>query len=239
MTRIPRPARGFTLVELLVVVAIIAMLIAILLPALQRARAAARSVQCLSNLRQMGLGITHYASGFNNYVLPSRVDGIEWHQNAGFRQAMSVPSQFVWTPVTTAVWPASLLCPESWPILTSYAPRMSLAGSYAMNREHMRRPEYAPHNVEAYKNHRVKRATEKMLILDAPTWEATMNDRGAYVLENNYNPTSARNGATAYRHGIQRTFGTQRVNVLFHDLHAEQVTRQAIAVNLPWMYWSR
>jgi len=55
-----RPA--FTLVELLVVIAVIAILIAILLPALNRARQQAKSLMCMSNMRQQGLSIAIYAS---------------------------------------------------------------------------------------------------------------------------------------------------------------------------------
>lgn len=66
-----RSARGFTLVELLVVVAIIATLTGLLLPAVQAARAAGRRSQCANNIRQVSLGIITYADAHRGRF-PSR-----------------------------------------------------------------------------------------------------------------------------------------------------------------------
>ena len=59
--------KGFTMVELLVVVGIIAMLVAMLMPALRRARVQAQAVQCASNLRQVHSAFALYANEFKGH----------------------------------------------------------------------------------------------------------------------------------------------------------------------------
>jgi prepilin-type N-terminal cleavage/methylation domain-containing protein len=67
----PGVPRAFTLVELLVVMAIIAILAALLLPGLAMAKEKARVITCLSNLKQMGLAITLYASDHEDMLVPA------------------------------------------------------------------------------------------------------------------------------------------------------------------------
>lgn len=75
MTRIKK---GFTLVELLVVIGIIAVLIAMLLPALAKARAQGLAIVCASNMRQAGIALRMYQSEFKGYLPLAVSDQLVW-----------------------------------------------------------------------------------------------------------------------------------------------------------------
>lgn len=217
-------ARGFTLVELLVVIAIIAVLVSMLLPSLRKARAAARTVQCLSNLRQIGNAFSLYVNDQKGSLPPvdhtgliftSTGDQTKWYHRIQFMvrpqgERLNPPAA---DPARFSI--AAFLCPDSY---FQRAGTVDEAGAnYGLNTE-LRRS-VAPFN---YKITEIRESAETILagdrfgmqfngsrdtnwILFTPnTAGAAPNDGTGGVI----NPSSVRNNHQG------------RANFLFFDGHA-------------------
>lgn len=119
-TRTQNRVSGFTLVELLVVIGIIALLISILLPSLNKARKAAASVQCASNMRQAGMYLQMYADDFKGWLAPQ----VELKSASTGNQVnwMTYISEVYQKNTYTAQWdtrrpPGMWACPQSQKVM--------------------------------------------------------------------------------------------------------------------------
>ena len=142
-----RKNRGFTLVELLVVIGIIALLISMLLPALNAARKQARQVQCMSNLRQVGMAYTMYTNQNRGKGLFYDLQGDDYWVDefrpwfANIDQVRFCPEALLPSPTGWGTWT------QAWGPLDFANKRL---GSYAFNGWNHRLGKLTNHVIDAY-----------------------------------------------------------------------------------------
>jgi prepilin-type processing-associated H-X9-DG protein/prepilin-type N-terminal cleavage/methylation domain-containing protein len=251
-----RRCLGFTLVELLVVIGIIALLISILLPALNNARRQARTVQCLSNLKQMAHAQEMYASQFNGWAVPIFIGKkvpapnntrMLWQNNPVFRANLNQP---IAGPAPDNVymnrWTIDMICPEATQALSrenQYGAPVQFSYGYNVvanepNGRVIVRPGGAgPDNYfRGRKKTSVKSSSQKLMWVDSLGSLLNRGKSYKHGEEPGYDETRDEDeeAFVHYRHGKKR----DRANVAFWDGHAETLDRAAIEAkdntDLPW-----
>ncbi len=237
-----RQPRAFTLVELLVVIGIVALLIAILLPALNRARESAQTLQCASAMREIGLAIRGFAHE-NGDRAPSgaqTTSSVSWHLILDREYFRSDSAHVGRTGLN-----AKLVCPKFVPGTSHRMFTLNLmvaggdnsgskpySGSYGYEvvPASLRQENYTKYRLGA-KLSRFGRPHEKFMVLESDTprdlvqskfYGSNQEPDSVWFIGDslpNRPPYSGNDGNFSFRHN-----GYKYMNILFIDGHVEALT---------------
>ena len=244
-----RRRAGFTLVELLVVIGIIAVLIAILLPALQRARDQANTVKCLSNLRQIGTGLCLYVNDNKNYIPLANIrlhssplipGSVQWH-NVMWRY-IGMPKYADTTALQQGLRPFAgmvVQCPTFEPSQTPLATDLS----YGVNS--LFQPNFGPStqgwdNVRLARITQIRRSSETAFISDNKDFKMATSTMLATLSRDEQ--MKVRPSVTLPAEYKSRHNKGKMINVSFLDGHAESFYGSSLPLyNSPYsneVFWN-
>ena len=229
--RLPAEYRHFTLIELLIIIAIIAILAAMLLPALNRARDRAHSIKCVANLKTYTMSGLTYANDNNDYLVPADPTNVTvciWYRNAAFRRLLGDCPGPLWFGATQVdssndrAGNPGLLCPA---LAANAVGRQGpyYSNSYGMTHEEIPVSGWNYQGlpgVAAYKLSRIIGPSQRLMFIDSA--DPTTDKRWSTL---NYWTLNRRN--VAYRHG-------NFTNVGLMDGHVESRGWQDVAVDHLW-----
>lgn len=222
-----RQRRAFTLVELLVVIGIIGVLMAILLPAMARAREAAASTHCLSNMRQLQMAQIAYAADQDNYLVVAG-DGTEQGAWIGALAAYSSSAL-----VRRCASDRSLYFDE---VIPGYIPPRRRSTSYGIN--NYVSSTHAPFGVEIIKKITQVRRTSRIIqfaeLAETGSYAGADHlhvDQFFFALAPNVTLTRIGQQMPLTRHGGKVGSWEARLNFSFLDGHAESLSIREVYTN--------